>query len=204
MPHDFDRTAAAMVAGTRKAIDTAVAPLLKRIEQLEARQPEKGEKGDKGDPGASIKGDCGVGVAGALIDRSGVLILTLSDGTQRDLGVVVGKDGSDGQDGADGAPGADGKDGIDGITPEFMDADFDGRVLRLSFGEGERTKAVEFKMSTPEYRGVFKDGESYERGDLVTWGGSLWHCETDTKGKPGPDSDWTMAAKKGRDGKDAK
>lgn len=88
-------------------VDRATGPLLARIETLEKRQPEKG---DRGDPGESIKGETGVGLAGALIDRSGVLVLTLSDGTTRDLGVVVGKDGQDGTDGADGLPGEPGKD----------------------------------------------------------------------------------------------
>jgi hypothetical protein len=206
MPLDAKALADVTAEIVTRHVAQATAPLLKRIEQLEARPlPERGEKGERGEPGESIRGETGVGVAGALIDRSGVLVLTLSDGTQRDLGVVVGKDGQDGRDGTDGLPGADGKDGIDGITPEFMDAEFEGRVLRLSFGDGERTKAVEFHMSTPEYRGVFKEGETYERGDMVTWGGSLWHCEGETKDKPAPGSEcWAIAAKKGRDGKDAK
>jgi hypothetical protein len=38
---------------------------------------------------------------------------------------------------------------------------------------------------------------------MVTWAGSLWHCDKATKNKPGTD-DWTLAAKKGRDGKDAR
>lgn len=101
MQPDFERTAAAMIAGTQKAISAALAPVLQRIETLEKRQPEKGEPGQ---PGESIQGETGVGVAGALIDRSGVLVLTLSDGTTRDLGSVVGKDGLDGKDGRDAVP----------------------------------------------------------------------------------------------------
>jgi hypothetical protein len=37
----------------------------------------------------------------------------------------------------------------------------------------------------------------------VTWGGALWHCDAPTKDKPGTEN-WTLAVKKGRDGKDAK
>lgn len=96
-------------------VNRATESLLQRIDALEKRQPEQGERGE---PGESIKGETGVGVAGALIDRSGVLILTLSDGTQRDLGVVVGKDGLNGTSGADGLPGADGADGQDAPIPE--------------------------------------------------------------------------------------
>lgn len=139
MQPDFDKTAAAMIAGTEKAIAAAVAPLLRRIEQLEARPlPERGEKGEPGDRGLPGEaGRDGVGLAGALIDRSGVLVLTLADGTTRELGAVVGKDGepgpagekgdrgeqgekgetgNPGSDGAKGDPGEKGEDGRDGMN----------------------------------------------------------------------------------------
>lgn len=53
------------------------------------------------------------------------------------------------------------------------------------------------------YRGVFKNGEGYLPGDTVTWGGSLWHCDDVTTDKPGENGSkgWTLAAKRGRDGK---
>jgi hypothetical protein len=47
------------------------------------------------------KGETGIGVAGAFIDRDGKLVVTLSDGATRELGAVVG---------ADGMPGTNGKD----------------------------------------------------------------------------------------------
>ncbi len=54
------------------------------------------------------------------------------------------------------------------------------------------------------YCGVWKAGEKYGRGDFVTADGSLWHCNSDgTKSKPGTDSTWTMAVKRGQDGKNA-
>ena len=52
------------------------------------------------------------------------------------------------------------------------------------------------------YRGVWKEGDSYERGDCVTWGGSLWHCEKDTTDKPETSESWKLAVKRGRDGRD--
>lgn len=53
------------------------------------------------------------------------------------------------------------------------------------------------------YRGVFTPQE-YQAGDAVTFGGSLWHCNATTSDKPGePGSKgWTLAVKRGRDGKD--
>ena len=53
------------------------------------------------------------------------------------------------------------------------------------------------------YRGVFKDGKTYSKGDTVTFGGSLWHCNEETTERPATGSKvWTLAAKRGADGKD--
>ena len=60
-----------------------------------------------------------------------------------------------------------------------------------------------FAMPAMVYRNVYQEGKDYQQGDVVTFGGSLWHCDKDTQTKPGTkDSDWSLAAKKGRDGKD--
>jgi hypothetical protein len=54
------------------------------------------------------------------------------------------------------------------------------------------------------YEGVYQDGKTYERGQLVTWAGSSWHCNEITTSKPGDGSPaWTLMVKRGRDGKDA-
>lgn len=193
-------------------VDRATQPLLKRIEVLEARPAPK--QGEPGKPGESIKGDSGVGVAGALIDRSGVLVLTLSDGTTRDLGLVVGKDAEpvdvaalerriDEQVAALPKP----KDGENGFSLDDFDVNVadDGRTIVMSFDQGEKRFEAEMKFPVVLYRGVFKEGEEYSAGDSATWGGSLWIAGRDTKAKPdSPDSGWRLAVKKGRDGKDAK
>ena len=60
-----------------------------------------------------------------------------------------------------------------------------------------------FSMPALIYRNIYQEGKDYQQGDVVTFGGSLWHCDKDTQTKPGTkDSDWSLAAKKGRDGKD--
>lgn len=216
-------------------VDTEVArhvePLQRRIAELEAREVRDGRDGRDGVDGKDGEpGRDGVGLAGALIDRSGVLILTLSDGTTRDLGVVVGKDGADGRDGADGAAGADGRDGApgekgldgkhgrdgadgkdgqngrDGFSLESFDADLkdDGRTLVLKFKQGDYEEEYAFGLPVMIDRGVWREGE-YEKGDGVTWAGSYWIAQQDTKAKPGDaDSGWRMAVKRGRDGKDGK
>lgn len=134
-----------------------------------------------------------VDVVGALIDRSGNLVVTMSDGSAKDLGLVVGKDGEPG------------KPGRDGFNLEDFDATVmdDGRTVLLSFTGKEMDYKVELGFPVMLYRGVYREG-SYERGDTVTWAGSLWHCDAvKTTDKPGDGSkDWTLCAKKGRDGKD--
>lgn len=168
-------------------IDAAVAAL------PPAERGEKGERGEDGAPGENgadgapgepgRDGSDGVGLADALKDAEGNLILVMADGRTKSLGPI------------------DGKDGLDGITPTFLDAEFEGRTLRLKF-DGERS--CEFQLATPEYCGVFKETGTYESGDIVTWGGSAWHCDEPKGLKPGaPDSGWTLMVKAGRPGKDA-
>ncbi|MBA6066356.1 phage portal protein [Pseudomonas mosselii] len=72
-------------------------------------------------------------------------------------------------------------------------------ALTLSSGAQVR-KALQLPVMI--YRGVFSPGD-YVPGDTVTWGGSLWHCDEPTADKPGEvgSNGWTLAAKRGRDGK---
>lgn len=195
-----------MMAGLiGEEVAKAVAPLNERIAELEARKPEPGPPGEKGEPGErgengadgrdgidGANGKDGAGIVDGFVSRDGHLIATLSDGTTRDFGEIIGK------------PGADGKDGRDGFSLDDFDIQpKDERTLELIFEQGDRREIYELVFPVVVYRGVFKDGDEYDRGDMVTWGGSLWHCDTPTKDKPGTES-WTLAAKKGRDGKDAK
>ena len=67
----------------------------------------------------------------------------------------------------------------------------------------ERGGDVEHRLTLPVpiYRGVYKASETYEVGDMVTYQGSLWHCNKAGAGIPGTGADWTLAAKRGRDAK---
>lgn len=162
-----------------------VAPLISsEVEKRVGEMP----KAKNGDPGVD-----GVGMAGALIDRKGHLIVTMTNGETKDLGPVVGKDGDPG------------KDGAPGFALEDFDASLmeDGRTVLLSFTGKDIDYKVELGFPAMIYRGVYREG-SYEKGDTVTWGGSLWHCDAEkTEEKPGDGSKaWTLCAKKGRDGRD--
>jgi integrin beta 3 len=165
-------------------------------------QGERGEQGEQGLPGdrgeRGEKGDTGVGLAAAVIDRNGGLVITMSDGSVAHLGPVIGRDGKDG------AKGADGKDGKDGLGFEDLEIVYDGeRTFAFKLQRGDQIKKFEFDVPITLYRGVFKEGNEYHRGDVVTFGGSTWHCNNHTKDKPGETiKAWTLQTKRGRDGKD--
>ena len=194
-----------IVAQVKGFLEREVAPLKAENAELKARlkaledrpAPERGEKGEPGERGADgkdgadgaagIDGKDAAGIVEALKD-SGELVLTLQDGRLIRTGIRDGKDGEPGRDGF----------GFEDMDACVLD---DDRTIELSFRRGEEEKCFTFKWPTLVYRGVFKQGEQYEPGDMVTWGGSLHHCNETTTEKPdvGP---WTIAAKRGRDGKD--
>jgi hypothetical protein len=145
----------------------------------------------------------GAGVAGALIDRKGSLVLTLSDGKVKDLGPVVGRDVDPVEvermvaKAVDAIPRPRDAFGFDDLTVEH-----DGeRNIVLRFVRGDQTK--EFPLTVPVVldRGVWREGE-YQKGDAVTWGGSLWIAQEKTSEKPETGAGWRLAVKRGRDGKD--
>lgn len=137
----------------------------------------------------------GVGVTGGVIDRDGALILTLSDGSTRNIGVVVGRPGD---------PGKPGENGRDGFGFDDLEWDYDGeRTVTLRFVKGEHVKDFPVRLPVPLYRGIWREGR-YERGDVVTFGGSTFVAQEDTDEKPEAGKAWRLAVKRGRDGKDGK
>jgi hypothetical protein len=106
----------------KEHVSAIVAPLLKRIEELEARQPEKGEKGDPGERGE--KGETGeAGEPGARGEKG-------DPGEAGEPGIQgeKGDPGQDGKDGSDGLVGKDGKDGKDGLDAVSFLVDQDGHL----------------------------------------------------------------------------
>ena len=76
---------------------------------------EDGKDGANGRPGADGKdGADGRGIAEALINDEGELVLTYTDGTTANLGTVQGPKGDKGDTGAQGPAGKDGQDGVNG------------------------------------------------------------------------------------------
>ncbi|MDV3143288.1 MAG: hypothetical protein Q8761_02505, partial [Sweet potato little leaf phytoplasma] len=89
----------------------------------------------------------GIGLAGALIDRSGVLKMTLSDGAMVDLGRV------------------DGEDGEPGLGFDDMQVVYDGeRSFALEFARGNQVKSYTFALPMMIDRGVYRAGQAYQKG----------------------------------------
>jgi hypothetical protein len=165
----------------------------KYFEENPIQHGKDGKPGEKGEPGQSIKGEPGadgVGLAGAIINRAGELVVTKTNGEAIALGVVVGKDGDCGKDGADGL-------GFDDLS-----AASDGeRGVVLKFQRGEVVKEFAFHFPAIIDRGYWREGTEAKAGDAMTHDGTLWIALRDTKAKPARDSeDWRIGARKGRDG----
>lgn len=93
---------------------------------------------------------------------------------------------------------------VDGVSD--VDISMNGQrnfTVTVNRASGTSDKKA-FDIPAMVYRGVFKSGDEYLPGDTVTWGGSLWHCDEQTQDKPGETGSkgWTLAAKRGRDGRD--
>jgi len=163
---------------------------------------EKGDKGEDGQPGKD-----GANITEALIDRDGCLVLTLSDGSTRNVGRIVGRDGTDVDMAGVKSMLAemvaaiprpiDGKDGF-GFEDMSLDVRDDGAYLKFQRGDDVK----EFRIPTVIDRGVWRESKTYMPGDGVTWAGSFWICQEDTTEKPDGGKGWRLAVKKGRDGKD--
>lgn len=94
---------------------------------------------------------------------------------------------------------------VDGFCEAKRERMTDRRFVKtiLVFSSG---RTFEFLEHSEEmmYAGIFRDGERYSKGDVVTYSGSMWHCNVnDTQSAPKTNNDWTLVVKEGRAGKDA-
>ncbi len=174
----------------------------------EPAQPgAKGDPGEKGDPGID-----GLSVKDALIDRDGHLVLCLSDGTTKMLGVVVGHDGATGAVGEKGDKGLDGTNGIngkDGTLEQLKMVRLDERTVQFCLNDGTPVEGGTIVLNHPVFQDTYRDDVAYKAGDLVQWDGSGYIALIDAPPmKPGsgtPDlTGWRLWIKKGRDGREGK
>jgi hypothetical protein len=170
-----------------------------------------GERGPQGE-----KGIDGIGLADALIDRDGHLVLTLSDGRTKSLGVVQGRDGRDvdmtvvetkikafaAEEVANIPPpkdGQDGRDGVDGFGFDHMTLVTDDRGRSfLKFVMGDREQSFHVPWSFPDQK-TWTHGKDYLQGDGVTFKGSYWRAMRDTRDRPGESDAWRLVVRAGRD-----
>lgn len=154
----------------------------------------------------------------ATIERAGLAMTELA----KDFGVLrervaavearapipgpQGPPGPPGEDGKDGQAGRDGLDGKNGTLENVKMVQVDERSVQFCFKDsGEIIEGGRFTFPVDLYRGVWIEGRTYEAGDSVTWAGAVWHCNDQTRTKPGEGAKaWTLKVKRGRDGRDGK
>jgi hypothetical protein len=96
------------------------------------------------------------------------------------------------------------------ITRKQLRSEIDRALHTVGKWAAEILKPLEERISKlealplPRFVGLWVEGYVYAPGNLVQWGGSLWHCNEHTKDKPGTSTAWTLAVKHGRDGKNGR
>lgn len=178
------------VRSIREEASETVATAIKSIPVPKDGAPGKdGERGAPGENGAD-----GLGLAGAMIDRDGALLVTLTNGTVKSLGLVVGKDGTSG---------ANGRDGTDGISLDAFEMDYleETHEVRIKAACAGRTKELRYPAGGIRPGGYWREGTKAKACEAWVHDGSLWIAAKDTEGKPqAQGDDWVIAARKGRDG----
>lgn len=102
-------------------------------------------------------------------------------------------------------PGPPGAPGQDGVGFDDLSVEYDGdRTIALSFSRNGTTKAFPIALPFLKFQDVYQAGRSYVVGDVVLWGGNLWHCKAATSVRPGDAApQWQLIVRRGRDGRDA-
>ncbi len=163
----------------------------------DGKDGDPGPRGEKGEPGARGEdGRDGVGLADALIDRDGALVLTMTDGRAKTLGRVVGQDGASGADGRDGLSMADVAREYDPAAHEIVER---WTVAGVA-------KELRYPAGGIRPGGFWREGMKCHAAQAITHDGALWIAKRDTAAKPCLENkdDWQLAARKGRDGRDGK
>lgn len=214
---DVEKMADAVFKGVEDRIGKALEPILARLEAVEAADPlkallagdqlktlvdlevaahfeanpvqhgkdgERGPAGEKGDPGSD-----GVGMAGAMLDREGVLIITDTKGVPHRLGNVVGRDG------------------VDGLSMVDVTRSYDAETHEMveAWSVNGAAKSIRYPAGGIRPGGFWTEGMKSYAGQAMTHDGALWIAKRDNGTKPCLENkdDWQLAARKGRDGRDA-
>lgn len=125
----------------------------------------------------------GLGLAGAMIDRDGALQVTMTDGTVKSLGQVVGKS-------------------LDTFAMEYLPETHEVRIKAACAG---REQEVRFDAGgirlAQERNGYWSEGVKAKALEAYSYDGCLWVARAATTAKPTAESaDWVLAARQGRPG----
>lgn len=96
-------------------------------------------------------------------------------------------------------------DGRDALPLESFDISMgeDGRTLTVKMQAGDSVQEKSIRLPVLLDRGAYSAEKSYEAGDVVSHGGSMWIASSEPGGAPGLGGNgWRLAVKRGRDGKD--
>ena len=132
---------------------------------------------------APAPGKDGIGLAGAMIDRDGALQVTMTDGTVKDLGPVVGKS-------------------LDSFAMEYLPETHEVRIKAACAGREQEVRfdAGGIRLSG-ERNGYWCEGVKAKALEAFSYDGNLWVARTATTAKPSTESpDWVLAARQGRPG----
>ena len=226
---DPEKIAAAIAASVQAKVERALAPLLARLDALEAKEmPDlvgellasdrlktlvnlevvdsvaeymaenpapagkdgaDGKDGATGDPGRD-----GLDLKDLFRAEGGRLVAVMSDGTTKDLGVFVGKDGRDGL-------------GFEDMMVRFND----DHTFTLAYQRGDEVKEYTSPQLGIRHKGYWREGVKAVAGDLWVHAGTCWVAKADTDAKPATNAEaWQIFASKGsmgepgRAGKDFK
>lgn len=150
----------------------------------DGRDGKNGADGKDGRDGTS--GTDGISISAAVINESGELIISYSDGTTANLGKVVGSDGING---------VNGTNGKDGISVSSAEINSEGELV-LSFSNGQRANVG----AVVGAQGV--QGEKGEKGDKGDKGDQGIQGEKGDKGDQGVQGEKGDAGINGTNGAD--
>lgn len=198
---------------TRQAEDTRSA-----LAEIQTRAATRGPQGERGIPGergeagpAGPRGEPGLpGVAGPVGERGerGADGLAGRDGAPSMVPGPRGEPGERGTDGLQGPAGREGLAGRDGAPsivagppgpPGERGSDGIATLAELDARIEARFAELQVRTFADVYRGVFRAGDMYKRGEFATWDGSLHLALADTTDKPMTSGAWQLVTKRGRD-----
>lgn len=170
----------------REAMQSAIKELRQPADGLPGKDGENGKDGAPGQKGAD-----GIGLAGAMIDREGDLLVTMTNGEVKSLGAVVGKDGANGSNGADGIS-------LDTFDMQYIEETHEVCIKASAAG---RVKELRYPAGGIRPGGYWREGTKVKACETWVHDGSLWIAVKDTVSQPKTGSDdWIIGARKGRDG----